>query len=127
MSARDTLAALIERVEKATGPDRELDAEVGALVLKNGCIRETEGRRFQIQPHPRRYTASIDAAVSLVSDWVIASLGDLVADGLPGAVLLVDTDPVKHTTGVGYGARESGCLARALVAAALRARMESER
>lgn len=119
MSARDTLAALIERVEQATGPDRDIDFAVAAAV---GWPDSPHSHQ-----HARRYTEHLDAAVSLASDWVIASLGDLVADGLPGAVLLVHTDPVKHTTGIGYGTRKSGCLARALTAAALRARMESER
>jgi hypothetical protein len=70
---------------------------------------------------PPAYTSSLDAAASLADRWEIAALGDMVADGLPGAVLLLSTDPVKHVSGIGYGTRESGCLARALTAAALRA------
>lgn len=108
---RDTLAALIERVERATGPDRELDAEIGALVMKNGCIREADGRQFQIQPHPRRYTASLDAAVSLVPEgwaWCVHDVGIASLMRAPRVVKATAATP-----------------ALALCAAALRARMES--
>jgi len=75
---------------------------------------------YGLQPDP---TESLDAALTLASNWLIASLGDMVADGLPGAMLLISSDPIKHATGIGHGTRESGCLARALTAAALRARL----
>jgi hypothetical protein len=141
---RDDLTALIARVEAATGPDRELDA-ASFVAITPGCVEverrppdgliESDQAAWLFRWKPRRwsdswravprYTASLDAALTLANDWVIASLGDMVADGLPGAVLLISTDPIKHATGIGYGTRESGCLARALTAAALRARLAS--
>ena len=141
--------ALIARVEAAEGPDRELDAYVIAALVGgyaycspfNGkwCVavgKTLKGQPREWEPRTREHTnlrrlwlddmgptASLDAAASLVGEWLIASLGDMVADGLPGAVLLLSTDPVRHVTGIGHGTRESGCLARALTAAALRAQM----
>lgn len=58
--------ALIERLEKATGPDREIDAMI--LVVEEPRIFDllpywTPEERENIVP---RYTESIDAAVALV-------------------------------------------------------------
>ncbi len=73
------LLALAARVEAADGADRALDAEIGAVTLKNGAVRVTDdGRRLQISPPPRRYTASLDAAASLVPEgwnWEVYSDG----------------------------------------------------
>jgi len=61
------LAELIERLEKADGPDRGLDSEVevatGQAKYRDGKGRACyhDGRRDRV-PH---YTASIDAAVAL--------------------------------------------------------------
>jgi hypothetical protein len=119
---RAELRSLAERVEKATGADRALDLDVWRAVCPDAATAETRGK----MPLPWLWcvTSSLDAAVSLADHWVIAAWGDMVADGLPGAVLLLSTDPVKHATGIGHGTRESGCLARALTAAALRAMAE---
>lgn len=108
------LLALAKRVEKATGADRALDRSCAVAARVTAM-------------HAPNYTASLDAAASLASDWLIADWGDMLADGLPGAALLISTDPVKHVYGTGYGTRESGCLARAMTAAALRAMAEEAR
>lgn len=131
---RDTLAALIERVEKATGPDRCIDAGVFAAL-------HPELRRLPREPNafigpdewiktPPFYTASLDAAVSLVPTKPVPNLR-------PGQwwwMLEVWPDEVKAS--VHYENGDSGIIeesataatpALALVAAALRARMESER
>lgn len=129
MSDVQTLRDLIARVEAATGPDRDIARDIALAIgwerkdFGDGWEwREPGGSWHHTHSEVPDFTSSLDAAVSLASDWVIASLGDMVADGLPGAVLLLSTDPLKHVTGIGYGTRESGCLARALCAAALRAR-----
>lgn len=99
MSNADTLRALIARVESASGPDRELDAEIGravgafdrllggfddseiaavtyvpeydhASILVRMKGRSSGGLRYTEKLS--RYTASLDAAVSLVpAGWSI--------------------------------------------------------
>lgn len=64
---------LISRLSAATGPSRELDAEIA---LANGWAHRTmpNGERYWrsptgvICPQPLRYTASIDAALTLVPE-----------------------------------------------------------
>ena len=69
---RTTLLALAERVEAATGADSELDAEIAISV---GWYRSYYGADERIVwrspddttfANPLRYTASLDAAMSLV-------------------------------------------------------------
>lgn len=82
------LEALLERVEKATGPDRELDAMAfqgfdphfpeGAMQMHAGFI---DPANFATGPYTSvkapAYTASIDAALALVErvlpehDWIL--------------------------------------------------------
>jgi hypothetical protein len=77
----DNLAALIERLEKATGPDRDLDTAIheGAIGLRmyESVHRYGDGtvvlRYYPGPPEPTyhvlpRYTASIDAALTLVPE-----------------------------------------------------------
>jgi hypothetical protein len=139
--SRADLTALIERVEAATGPDRELDAEIARTRLPadaDDIARSRGGWSYRVfgpegwddeWMEVRPYTGSLNAAATLASNWIIVALDDMVADGAnvacAGAVLLISTDPIKHASGIGYGTRESGCLARALTAAALRARLAS--
>lgn len=61
---------LIERLEKATGPDRELDAAIAlaiGLPTLNGRIGGVSYRDELCEPAPP-YTASIGAALTLVPD-----------------------------------------------------------
>lgn len=83
------LADLIGRLESATGPDRQLDAEIVVAITPDvvGIEPTVMNKRewlFRFDP-PRRwleswlsvpaYTASLDAAVTLVPEgWAIASL-----------------------------------------------------
>jgi hypothetical protein len=81
----DELLRLAERVEAATGPERELDAEIGYIAdwSKPGhdrirYLRDTARNsfadigRFTEVPD---YTASLDAAMSLVPEgWTLAQL-----------------------------------------------------
>ena len=130
MSARDTLAALIERVEKATGPDAALDGIIWQAVTPAGswCQNSdgvwllrveddrTPGATARAYSHPPRYTASLDAALALVPEgwqWVVGNMGN--------AHVYEERTAGKSVTA------EAATPALALVAAALRARMESER
>lgn len=85
-----TTAELIERLERAEAPSRELDAEIAALVHV-----DADGLDFEAFPEPsgkvtiyfpskvkqayaaHRYTASIDAALTLVPEgWRIAGFAE---------------------------------------------------
>lgn len=66
-----TIAELLERVEGATGPDRELDAALCATLRFGGderCVRypKTWTRVGQIRDWVPVYSASLDAALALV-------------------------------------------------------------
>jgi hypothetical protein len=58
-----TLLELAERCEKATGPDRRLDFGI----LKATCTEREECLYVNGKPEPR-YTASLDAAMTLVPE-----------------------------------------------------------
>lgn len=70
---------LIERLEKATGPDRELDATILLAVRPGAKLRarvpyefEFKGGYFNV-PY---YTGSIDAALGLVAEncsWMVST------------------------------------------------------
>ncbi|WP_103727617.1 hypothetical protein [Novosphingobium sp. HII-3] len=77
---RETLLALAERVEKATGPDRELDRLiaplVGIRVVEEGhplgrCYYDENGHGV---PLPL-FTASLDAAMTLVPEGYEFAVG----------------------------------------------------
>lgn len=102
-----TLDDLIARVEAADGPDRELDAEIGRIAAE----------RFlgYIPPEPQRgcirYTASLDAAMTLRPE---------------GAVWKVEDHPVYGISAVVQDQQSYAATpALALTAAALRARKET--
>lgn len=69
-----TIPELIEKLEKATGPDRELDADI-AITLKLIAEREWWSVNYLSGDMIPAYTASIDAAVQLcervLPGWVI--------------------------------------------------------
>jgi hypothetical protein len=77
-----TITSLLERVEKATGPDRKLDGEIfaafetysygdvipaaGGMVVYAGPAPHAPGQgRFEVAP---KYTSSLDAALALVEE-----------------------------------------------------------
>ncbi len=79
----ENLLALAERCESATGPDRELDAEIAVAVDAQGQTGEQSVREIlagsrvntiadvaKFWPRLERYTASLDAALILVGDQV---------------------------------------------------------
>jgi hypothetical protein len=141
---REELLALAERVEALTGPDREVDLEVilasGTHVLerrgrdKKAWLYEAGSDFRRLDPSPYsygvfglpRFTASLDAAMSLVSpEWGDWCLSRDSREGYEAAIwacrcryIASGRDAVCHQ---GYHATSP---ALALVAAALRARAE---
>lgn len=130
MTERATLEALLARVLEGTGPDLELDAEI-ALAL--GIVSSRVGNCFYGHKHysvmvldrdyydhdgnaPElpHYTASLDAALTLVPEgwiWVIGSYGN--------ARVYQEQAAGKSFIG------ENANPVRALCEAALQARMEA--
>lgn len=104
-------ADLIERLEKATGPDRELDALVHVIVMRS-VWRE----HYRIEPHmdgrctvylsnggkyreaSPAYTASLDAALKLVPEgWKISQL---TWGSVEVAAELVKAELTHYTAGI---------------------------
>lgn len=101
------LLKLAERCEAATGPDRELDAEIGAI-----HAAEFLGFAVGRQPGCQAYTASIDAAMTLVGDDSGMSFAKSVNNSGGWSVALYDENVMAR----------GATRALALCAAALRAR-----
>lgn len=114
MSKADELSALADRCEREEG-SRDLDVAIAEAV--GAPVGANEGHTYG---NTLDYTTSLDAAVTL-SDWCIAHLSEIGADGLPMCVL---TDGTREAQGMCLNSPTSGvtALARALCAAALRAR-----
>ena len=119
---RETLLALADRAEEATGPDRGLDAAIAVVLgLPNGPheIVEYESRSVTyIEQQALPFTASLDAAMSLVPDteweWSLEwEQGGGVRDWIARCKM---GDPMR------FRDVEADTLPLALVAAALRAR-----
>ncbi len=129
------MKALIQRVEKAEGPDRELDADIA---LATGWERGEAGA-FWREPGARLWsgyypnpTASLDAAVSLVPEgklWV--RLDDWTGPMEDGTAAPLSSASVYLHARNADGERLSGVArartpALALCAAALRALLAME-
>jgi len=129
----DDLIKLAERVEAATGPDRELDIAIWLGSIANEQQRKLveQGRelhgdgeadfRADRMMDGRRYTASIDAALTLVPeghDWVL--LDHRASYGSPYAEVKSGDDRVADHVG------RAATPALALTAAALRAHLEAK-
>lgn len=122
------LIALAERCEQLAGPDREVDALIAPL---QGLRVVDEGHpigrtcydgvgRAQLLP---RYTASIDAAMSLVP----ADMRDEIEITTLYLVARVTINMNHGSDGCPfYGSNESNSIPLAICAAALRARAISE-
>ena len=108
MTTAESLNALADRVEREE-PSNLLDQIIWQAIK---TVPGTGGWK--------PYTTSLDAAVTL-TDWCIAHLSEIGGDGLPMCVL---TDGTQDATGFCLNSPTSGvtALARALTAAALRAR-----
>lgn len=121
------LLALAERVEKASGPDRELDADIAkavgvpaTLVIGHECL----GNLRSVPQNAPRYTASLDAALTLVPKrWRTESIGENPQIAGRWTVWLRHRlDDPRHGVAVG----DAATPALALCAAALRARAAQE-
>ena len=116
---------LIARLEKATGPDRELD---GDIVLHLGLVPHGmergwpggwagDGKQFDAE----WYTKSIDAALTLVpEDWCLFEMGQLGRNNQGWYVNLMH----RHEVGEVSSSHES--FAVALCIAALKARADTQ-
>jgi hypothetical protein len=111
----DTLIELAGRCEKATGPDREIDADIAdpLPVCANLNPRDTRGHVLE---HVPAYTASLDAAMTLVPEGWHSSIFTTEGATLRGSAAVRDRDGGPSFTS------SAGTAALALCAAALRAR-----
>lgn len=83
-------AELIERLEKADGASRDLDAAIYVATIKGAYPDETVEDRLKYARHAcYRYTASLDAALTLVPDLEGEKLDWLVGfdDDVPVATI----------------------------------------
>jgi hypothetical protein len=101
MTDHATFIALADRCEQAAGPDRELNAAIDDFMLKHG----PETDRIRNPRYVLPYTASLDAAVTLVPEgcgWMV----------------------MRSAAKVGRWPSRGATAALALCAAALRARAQ---
>jgi hypothetical protein len=113
-----TLLALAERCEQATGPDKELDFTIDDFMLKHGA--ETD--RIRNPRYVLPYTASLDAAVTLVPEgyyWQAANGKRRHSEPQACADLFVAHGPNRGDMSF---TADAATAALALCAAALRAR-----
>lgn len=129
------LNALIERLLKCTGPDRELDVEIFRVLhpqyagpewqlYNNGLrhVNDSSDTRALEPPDrtPGRYTASLDSALTLVPDNADWDCGYICGDDYKGDVMVRSSDygfPNFH-------GRSKSNAAIALCIAALKARAQ---
>lgn len=130
-----TLEELALRCEQASGPDRGIDRDI-ALALSMydnpedlGCFKDVAravvgggGETWE----PSEYTASLDAAMTLVPDgWVVHSLGE--TRHMIGGLWLALLHPKHIGPPFNQGAPASAASpALALCASALRARAAAD-
>jgi len=143
LKGREALLALAERCEAATGADRELDGAIDRLLHdrpKHGDYDAAEIARWQVKNGwsgllvrgdgfarasfcAREYTASLDAAMTLVPEGRIAA----TANSTPSTPLAAERGSAfVGLPGVKTPHVEAATPALALTAAALRARAASE-
>lgn len=119
---------LIERLERATGASRELDAEIfiavtpgvaeaGRIDRSGGCVGwwPKDGPYQSAQDSPR-YTASLDAALTLVPEGAQWSL-----EADTAWVRVLKAGDVGEFQG-GFNQRDGKCTALAICIASLKAR-----
>lgn len=126
-------ADLIERLEKAEGPDRESDAAIYQAVFGEEPVMvmaASYGPNEKIQPvgvaggqYVRRFTASIDAALTLVPKGYGFSIYAATADFSAASIYdppAIDERGHRITNGRGAGGNRTPAIA--LCIASLRAR-----
>lgn len=128
-----TLIALAERVEKAQGPDRALDARI-LMAISGGSQADADYAASDPERTcaPPAYTASLDAAAALVPEgWRLAYLGEwdsetLRARGPWQAILIRAGEGDSFGPELSPRCNHAATPALALTAAALRARAAME-
>ncbi len=94
MTTKAELMALVDRAEKATGPERKLDGDIAAaLGLEHGRkeIVHYEERSYEIHDEcARHFSSSIDAALTL---WDGLNLGRPTT--IPSNPRLVAADAIR--------------------------------
>jgi hypothetical protein len=113
-----TFIALAERCEQAAGPDKELDFTIDGFMLKHG----PETDRIRNPRYVLPYTASLDAAVTLVPEgyyWQAANGKRRHSEPQACADLFVAHGPNRGDMSF---TADAATAALALCAAALRAR-----
>ena len=127
----DRLEELVERIEKATGPDRWVDADIHEAVTTFNCRRAGPGwpdeDEYVVPAFPGwkplpAYTASIDAALTLVPEEAYWRLGH-DGDGADPSDYRADVILPKLGGKDARGRSVASTAALALASAALRARL----
>lgn len=123
MTPSDDLQRLVERIEGASAPVRQMDADIARAVgfIPNDAVLDSEGTAWhnRLGTKVPCYTASIDAAMTLVPEGVNIGL-HIDHNG---------NDCAWSSRAVGWQPQvTAGCVtpALALCAAALRARITQE-
>lgn len=115
---------LISRIESATGPDRELDADIAKALGAKPTItvgHELLGNLREVPAHSARYTASLDAALSLVPEAMAWTLGQNVHHRYwVASINALNEEGAPYSRGMSDNKHGP---ALALCAAALRARL----
>lgn len=114
---KQDLIALAERVEKAEGPDRGLDALIKEAVGDAWDYAADWGSRENYAPVAKAYSASLDAAMTLVPEGHVWTL---YSDGCAGVAPRRDDDDLADAS------TWAATPALALCSAALRARAREE-
>lgn len=127
-------AELIERLEKATGPDRELDAIIMRAIypeLGDTMVTDTGwcvGGDHDAPSKSRPYTASVDAALTLVPDGHSYELTKSAASNFSRAELWNwRRSPPASDHGNEWKSEGNRPLAINIIIAALRARASEVR
>jgi hypothetical protein len=115
---KDELVKLAERCEAASGPDRELDREIALTFGHPWDYAADWGPRGHDRPTAFPYTASIDAAMTLVPEGPGRGCFAMSRDRFKRTHCSVWTDAEFNRKVISAGATP----ALALCAAALRAR-----
>ena len=128
------IKSLIERIEKSEGADRELD---GAIALSLGWTlqkmkgdarpyyRKPGATQYYNRAEPPAYTASIDAAMTLVPEHSLFTVRTLWDDSKTAGLAVVSRYEGERRFWMGEHQSVAATPALALCAAALKARNPS--
>ena len=124
MPRADDLLKLAEKCEQATGPDRELDAEIAAELGWKEASALFWHDGYQARELPR-FTRSIDAALTLVPEGCVFMVANTGVDG-PKADMTQSSAIVGPPDDTAIDYTTAATPALALCAASLRARAQSD-